>query len=1297
MKRLLAIKFLPILLSGLGLLGAPEARAENADLASAPFTQSSGVSALPNLMFILDNSGSMAWNHLPDQFGDDYSCKKRCYTGDCEYQYASCYLPYYTASPYNFLYYVYGDPPYYSSSTNKIYYNPQITYAPGVNADGTNKPAQTTASSVLTDGYIGASTIDLINDYPELVYCNRDNRSPTDTTNCRRNGINTPASFRYDDSANNGTSGFPNGAVTDNSTNFKYPKVRDGAPHYYQMNITEFCTNTNLDNCGAASATRTVPAPVRYCQTAALANQATAPTGNTAGSPRCHDNFDSTHTYSRYGGTFTRVDIVPSTANYGGRPLRTDCSSGTCTYAQEMTNFSNWYTYYRSRMLTMKTAAGKAFLNVDDQYRVGFVTINTGSPVAVNKYLKIARFDGTQRSSWYSKFYSQVPSGSTPLREALSRVGRHFGAKTDLINSGMPDDPMQFSCQQNFALLTTDGYWNGNAGVRLDGTSAIGNQDNVLAPAAGGVARPLYDGGLAGSTNTLADVAMYYYKNDLRDSGPYATNNVPTTPKDTANHQHMTTLTLGLGLDGALNFNPEYETETSGDFTAIKSGSANWPVPAADAPTALDDLWHTAVNGRGTYFSAKDPASLVNGLSDALASIVVRTGAASAAATSSPNITQSDNLIFSSTYRTVLWDGEVIARRINPATGNILPLVPGDSTTGWAAAGQLDAKVTATTDTRSIHTFDAASATKLKPFLFASLTTDEQAYFSDKCSTLPQCLTLTPAQRVLANNGGNMVNYLRGQSGYEQDVSNAAANKVFRDREHVLGDTVSAAPIFVREPRFAFADAVTPDYATFKNNNSSRQAVVYVGANDGMLHAFNGDTGAEMWAYVPRAVLPDLYKLADENYANSHRYFVDGTPAVMDVYFGGAWHTILVAGLNAGGRGYYALDITNPASPKALWEFTVRNSAVTACAATTAAAIGAFDDCDLGLTFGNPIITKRKSDGRWVVAVTSGYNNVTPGDGRGYLYLLDVATGAILEKIGTNAGDTTTPSGLAKINGYADNFNSDNSSRQIYGGDLLGNLWRFDLTTTPTSKIAIAQLQDAGGKAQPITSKPELGEIQNFPVLFVGTGRLLGLSDLVDPATLTPPLPFAYQQSLYAIKDTATSYGNVRASNMVQQTITVVNATSRSISNNPVDWTTQRGWFVDFNPLNDSPGERVNLDTQLVAGTLLVTTNVPNTAACNIGGNSWDYQFDYADGSYVSTSQSQVVATKNPTNALSVGNAVIQLGGGSGGGSGSSGGSAGGSVRNLVTDASGNIRNNGVNLGGGAGSGRRVSWREWIK
>ena len=341
-------------------------------------------------------------------------------------------------------------------------------------------------------------------------------------------------------------------------------------------------------------------------------------------------------------------------------------------------------------------------------------------------------------------------------------------------------------------------------------------------------------------------------------------------------------------------------------------------------------------------------------------------------------------------------------------------------------------------------------------------------------------------------------------------------------------------------------------------------------------------------------------------------------------------------------------------------------------------------DDNIGFSFGDPIITKRPTDGKWVAIVSSGYNNVTPGDGHGYVYVIDIETGAILATASTGEGDTTTPSGLAQLSGFAVNFAVNNTTTLVYGGDLLGNVWRLDLTTMSFQRLA--QLFDGSSppKPQSVTTRVDVTHFDaGYNVVYVGTGRLLGASDLQDPATLSPPENRAYQQTVYGFKDSGADLGDLRqpAAGLVQQTLSVIDATTRTISNNAVDWSTQNGWYVDLNPANQSPGERVNVDPQLVRGVLLVPTNEPNSEPCSAGGNSFIYQFDYQSGSYVASASGQIVGTKIGS-ALIAGAVVFRL--------------PTGQLKYSAIDVTGKKTVGGINPGAGGTIGKRVSWRELI-
>ncbi|MPZ44446.1 MAG: prepilin-type N-terminal cleavage/methylation domain-containing protein [Betaproteobacteria bacterium] len=431
----------------------------------------------------------------------------------------------------------------------------------------------------------------IASEYREIVYCTTNYPSASelaDPAKCRRNGVHNGI-FKYWGTAGANVA-YPQ-ASGSYSTSFRYPISVDTGLYYFTITPIEHCSDVDLTTCTLSSTPTgsfTIPAPVRYFRTTSNAASTSAVTGLSSGKPRCQRKFDaSSYRYPRYG-EFTRTNIVSGTTYpQGAGSTRTDCANAaSCTYEEEMTNFANGYAYYRTRMQMMKTATGRAFLAINDRYRVGFVTINPNSPVTSSKYLAIDKFTSTQKSDWYDKLYAQDTNGGTPLRQALSRVGRHYAAVTDGINRGMPVDPMTHSCQQNFALLTTDGYWNGSGGRKID-DNAIGNQDNSdsdwTTRAVGA-----YDGAISGASDTLADVAAYFYKNDLRSSRSKSADDVPTTDKDSATHQHMTTFTLGLGLQGLMNYTPDYETNSTGDFAKIKTGSSgcnwasgtcNWPDP----------------------------------------------------------------------------------------------------------------------------------------------------------------------------------------------------------------------------------------------------------------------------------------------------------------------------------------------------------------------------------------------------------------------------------------------------------------------------------------------------------------------------------------------------------------------------------------------------------------------------------------------------------------------------------------------------------------------------------------------
>ena len=1158
---------------------------------------------------------------------------------------------------------------------------------------------------------------------------------------------NSPSAKRFSEAAvlswatNNGTNGYRAFNVSTSGNNIRFTLEK--------TNLNDY---TLSDNSPTASVTVTAPASgnIRLSAsttfTSGVATSATFSYNSgivaTNASGVLSGGANDTSTATR--GQWSRVSIVPLTptlapATYPRGIDRTDCVNNFCTYSAEMTNFANWFAYYRFRLNTIKTVSGQAFGGLNSNYRVGFHTI-TGTP----GMLGVAPFDATdtsstaQRTRWFNRLYTHTANNNTtPSRSGLGDVGRYYGGK----DTNMAD-PIEFSCQKNYTIFVTDGYWNGTNAKDLSGNFMDLSYDSDSTNPRSSRESGVFDGNNMGGT--LADVAQYYYDIDLRPTGTNSKNNVPTNSRDNNNAQHMNTYTLGLGVDGLMTYRKDYMTATTGDFSKITSGdtgcswesslsrTCNWPIPIEEGITTVDDLWHAAVNGRGQYFSARTPKEAADGLREAVGAVAAITGAAAASATSSPNITASDNFIYSSTYETGVWSGEVVAQCIDPSSGAVGQCIDPSSgvvsgTVAWRASEQINAQADAlggNDNARTLLTMNTAltAVNKAKPFKFSDLTTDERAWFTNRCTTgqFAQCADnlILPERRPAADNAENVVNYLRGRN--DSDVFTAIPSgpfgylQIFREaRSDRLGDTVNAVPHYISKPLYTFDFDLPAGHETYQTfiarvhptcaaldtacQNTRRPGTLYMAANDGMLHALDGNTGVERFGYVPRTTMPEMWRLADKNYDRNHRYFVDGSPVSMDISTDAnattkVWKTILVGGYRSGGSGYYAMDVTNPRAPQVLWETC--NSA-TLCNNVIP---------DMGLSFGNPVLTRMPLShpslaGKWVVLVSSGYNNV-PGvstqptagvisgltsTGQGFLFVLDPMSGALLTKYSTNEGTASAPINLGKISTFSPKFYFDGVSNLAFGGDLKGNIWRFDLTKESTATGAVRKLATLmkGTVIQPITAKIEVGLLPNRsePVLFAATGQYLNVDDVINNAS----------QSLYAILDAYSStsppstdnfYGSPRTTTapkpFVQQLISNTAAGVRTISQNDVDWSTKSGWYTDFPDF----GERVSLDPSLVLGTLTVATNVVNSTtadACEIGGYSWLYQLDYTTGGKIATAPSDAVAYKVP-GALVVGTVVVRL--------------PSGVLKIITTTATGAKIPYGLNTGTSSLFGRRLSWRE---
>ena len=364
-----------------------------------------------------------------------------------------------------------------------------------------------------------------------------------------------------------------------------------------------------------------------------------------------------------------------------------------------------------------------------------------------------------------------------------------------------------------------------------------------------------------------------------------------------------------------------------------------------------------------------------------------------------------------------------------------------------------------------------------------------------------------------------------------------------------LGDLLHSTPVVVGAPKgFAFDE----DYQAYRTTWQDRHPVVYVGANDGMLHAFDAATGTEKWAYVPRRVLGKLEMLAEPTYC--HQNYVDLSPKAFDVVINGAWRTVLVCGERTGGDSYFALDVTNPDAPTFLWETSVPT---------------------ITSSFTDPVVINTNLG--TVLWTGSGPDP----SGTAYAALIRVDNGNILINTqlgpviaGTNAA--TAPIGYDQDrDGYAD---------VVYQGDMGGNLYRWDISDAGAWTINTMFSGTQPIQARPSLTVDEAGQVS----VYFGTGKYVEAADLNE----------LQQQSFYCLRDDG-SATTLYPTSLVQVTTTTTDSDG---------WD---GWYRD---LEFGAGERVTEPAVIVEGVVYFTSFVPSNEICSAGGHSFLYHIDHKNG-----------------------------------------------------------------------------------
>ena len=988
---------------------------------------------------------------------------------------------------------------------------------------------------------------------------------------------------------------------------------------------TEYYTTANCGGLGATGATRNTWIPVvlpitvtatcnvgiRYFPaTFYLSTDTPAPAGYRT----------NTVLPGVLGGRRLIANACGSGCNMYQYEIRTENYTSTAAYNAALQNFANWFSFYGNRNRAMIAGMTRAMSDVQNM-RVGYFTINNRPNLVTMRSMN----SPTEKSALYTSLLSLPASGGTPNLAAVNHIGQQF-QRTDAAA------PIQLACQKNAAMLFTDGYSNGGS---------------PGAPAVTGLGRP-FDPTPADS---LAAIATRYYQTTLRTGRDFPLGRVPVpsgcnTPNpdprlDCNANLHMNFYGVTLGATGSI-----YDPDVPRD--PFVAPFPNWPGHNNDNPTTVDDIWHATINTRGEFINARTPNDITAAMRRVLASVSAGSSPAGSIALTGARIGEGSLSVFpfyEARNNGTDWYSTLTAQSVstNPVTGVV------SFSNAWEASNRLPAAAS-----RNIWygTGSAAlefTAANLREFLRLC---DNPVVGMALCrqgqsTTLPAlggaAATLTLAEAV---------SYLRGDQTLEVERN---ASGTLRYRTTRLGDIVNATPV-VSAPtddygyRSLQGGTYASTYATYlaskldTQDGNYRRPMVYAGANDGMLHGFDGrttsaDGGIERFGFIPQTVLGHMGNLlfpydprASGDQRFQHRYYVDGPLTVSDAHFQAAgqtaagWRSVLVGTTGAGAKGVFALDVTGVSRRNGsfgandrLWEVSALNANLT----------DAQRD-NIGHVLGRPVIVpvKTRVNGtntiKWRAIFGNGYNSTS---GKAVLYLVDIGTGApqiTMIEAAEERPPGGTSNGLGNIvvldrytagtNGALDVPGRDGFADTVYAADQKGAVWKFDLRSLgtqaaliqgPTTPLFTSLTYNSGaenGTRQPILGGLTATAGRNGGVmLYFGTGSFSFDGDAVD----------ATQQSLYGILDSAAGQpaSTITRTDLLAQSITTTVAGVRTTTSN-VPGAGNVGWFIDL-----PERERFVAYPRVESGIVFMPTYAPVSALqCSVAGANWLYGLNSLTG-----------------------------------------------------------------------------------
>nr|WP_315465625.1 PilC/PilY family type IV pilus protein [uncultured Rhodoferax sp.] len=1052
---------------------------------------------------------------------------------------------------------------------------------------------------------------------------------------------------------------------------------------------------------------------------------------------------------------------VPGSANVTNSNAEYSASTGIMVTNPQPSDATATYTDFGV------TVSNSGVMNYLNKFGYTGKTYKTFDPVSELYYAAIRHYKGL----------SSVPEYSSSLTSSTASYADGFPVIKD-----WSKDPIVYSCQKNFILGIGDTKTNRDTNLYGTTLKTTGNEPsmpttvssdtsvnvatatNMIGQMEGNANLGSLNVGTGSSTNSyyIAGLAYDAHTVDMRSTTSSTSSDTNMTGNQTVNTYWVDV------LEGATYYhkNQYWMAAKYGGFTVPSSFS---PYSSSNGTSTLpSSTWYTNtdtsnVSGISTvstlpgfsydsgsydyrpdnYFFGNTPSTLKSSLTSAFAKISSELGSANSStyAMASPNVNSGD-AAYSATYDPSNWTSNLVARPVEYSSAGVASTI---ETRGWSGRDLLEARSTPATSRYIVSYCDSASTPSGIQFTSTALAACPAAGRLNYASFAD----ISGATSTSSTPQADYVSYLRGSRTNELS-SSTSSTRIYRKRSYLLGDISGSKVTAVGAPSMSYYDIYNPGYSSFKRTYAQRKTVVYAGANDGMLHAFDGtlpdyktvtstsasatsttvttDTGCtystcgkELFAYIPSFVYGTTSTASTTGLASygsptrSHYNMVDATPLSFDVDLSNVcsstttsrtsacskvsttpdWRTLLIGGLGKGGKGFYAIDVTNPGSLTTT-STTVADTSTTTKTVTKTTTTGDWTSesamaskilwefpkstdtttiARMGYSYGAPTVVKTKKYG-WVVIFTSGYNNT---DGKAYFFFVNPSTGALLETVATSTGSTTSPLNLAHADAYIPN-KADFTADAMYGGDLQGNLWRLDLTPTTGAYSAptkLATLYKTSGTPQPVTSRPliEIHPSTSKRYILIGTGRLLADSDTSSKAV----------QSVYSIYDGTSGYGAFQAASTYDTPLTrgTLEANTNMLNGIGSAPSVATGWYFDLSVDSSSPyyAERVNVDPVAYSGVAAFGVNLPNGTVCAPSGQGYILGFDISTGKSVLQDSAGTYIAKSSSTSGIITDLAIQ--------------NVNGKVRLIGGDASGSTVTVPTNISTSSGL-KRLSWRNIV-